>query len=40
MTNSLFIGLMSSTSLDRIDTSLIKTDGQDSFSVIKNLHIP
>lgn len=35
-----YIGLMSGTSLDGIDASLIKTDGNKSLELIKDLHIP
>lgn len=35
-----FIGFMSGTSIDGIDASLVKTDGENQFSCMKNIHKP
>ena len=36
----LYIGLMSGTSADGVDASIISTNGQDKLSVIGNIHLP
>jgi anhydro-N-acetylmuramic acid kinase len=36
----LFIGYMSGTSCDGVDASLVRTDGENAFTVIANTHIP
>ncbi len=38
--SKLYIGLMSGTSLDGVDASLVKTDGIDDFAAIEDIHIP
>jgi anhydro-N-acetylmuramic acid kinase len=35
-----YIGLMSGTSCDGVDASLVQTDGLEQFKVINNLHLP
>ncbi len=40
MTDNLYIGLMSGTSVDGVDASLISTDGHDKIEIICNLHLP
>ncbi|NRB11216.1 MAG: anhydro-N-acetylmuramic acid kinase [Rickettsiaceae bacterium] len=40
MNKELYIGLMSGTSGDGIDASLIETDGDSHFVAVENLHIP
>lgn len=38
--SELYIGFMSGTSLDGVDASLIKTDGENEFTPVVNCHIP
>lgn len=38
--SELYIGLMSGTSCDGVDASLVRTDGEDNFQAIENLHLP
>jgi anhydro-N-acetylmuramic acid kinase len=40
LANELYIGLMSGTSCDGVDASLVRTDGKNSFKIIANTHIP